>query len=112
MSATLSSATPMTMPGGETVTPPLGAYTLQAVAYSSGTPSGQAVGDLLHIVLGPPGPKDLTTWQWAVERAGADAPCPDGFDPSWAQWPRDGAGGYVCVAVAERASPPSGTGRP
>ncbi len=158
MSATLSSATSMVTPAGSAATPPPGAYTLRAVGY--GEQGTQNRGDLLHIVLGPPGTKDLTTWlqsvarpskdsqcprghdpswaqwpndgaggyvcdrtiyayypdepvrgpgwdsaapewQWSVERAGADAPCPEGFDPSWAQWPRDGAGGHVCVMLAD-----------
>lgn len=52
-------------------------------------------------VRGPGWDSAAPEWRWSVERAGVDAPCPEGFDPSWAQWPRDGAGGYVCVGLAE-----------
>lgn len=40
-----------------------------------------------------------TAWQVAVGRADAQAPCPQGWTPSWAQWPNDGAGGFVCSSA-------------
>ena len=160
MSAVLSTDTVVTAAGGGTVRIPTGHYTLQAIGFDDAQPTPwQVRGAPLHIYIGPPGTKDLTTWlqsvarpsadaacprgytpswaawpneatggyvcnktvyayypdepvrgpgwdsaatqwQWSVERAGANAPCPDGFDPSWAQWPRDGRGGYVCVGDA------------
>lgn len=36
------------------------------------------------------------SWYQAYERFGSDTPCREGWDPSWAQWPRDGAGGWTC----------------
>ncbi len=35
-------------------------------------------------------------WLLAIGRASAAATCPDGTEPSWAQWPNDGSGGYTC----------------
>lgn len=43
-----------------------------------------------------PGSKDLTVWYQSIARGSADATCPEGYNPSWAQWPNDGAGGWVC----------------
>ena len=43
------------------------------------------------------GGPDGTVWQLATARASADAPCPDGYGGSWAQWPNAGTGGWVCV---------------
>ena len=37
-----------------------------------------------------------TPWLQSVGRAAVDAPCTSGYDPSWAQWPNNGAGGFVC----------------
>jgi hypothetical protein len=35
-------------------------------------------------------------WFQSVARGRDDADCPDGYLPGWAQWPDDGAGGFVC----------------
>ena len=39
---------------------------------------------------------DLTIWHKSVGRDGSEATCPEGHQPSWAQWPNDGTGGFVC----------------
>lgn len=36
------------------------------------------------------------SWYQATKRNAPDAPCPDGSDPSWAEWPNDGTGGWTC----------------
>lgn len=36
------------------------------------------------------------SWYQATKRNAPDAPCPDGLDPSWAEWPNDGTGGWTC----------------
>lgn len=41
---------------------------------------------------GPP-----NAWLRMIVRPDKDGACPDGWGPSWAQWPNGGAGGYVCV---------------
>jgi hypothetical protein len=47
----------------------------------------------------PPTP-DLSqvppSWFQATQRGGPAAPCPDGTDPSWAEWPNDRTGGWTC----------------
>lgn len=40
--------------------------------------------------------RDTRQWFQQVVRSSADATCPDEFNPSWAQWPNGGAGGWVC----------------
>jgi surface protein len=35
-------------------------------------------------------------WLQAYERPGPNASCVEGWNPSWAQWPADGRGGYTC----------------
>jgi len=39
---------------------------------------------------------DRTIWYQSIGRDNASSPCADGWEPSWAQWHHDGAGGYVC----------------
>jgi hypothetical protein len=94
MSAVLSTGTTVSVATGGTTTLPSGSYTLQAIGYD--LPDWQVRGALLSIVIGPTGTKDLTVWHQSVQRPSQDAACPRGYDPSWAQWPNDGAGGYVC----------------
>ena len=36
------------------------------------------------------------TWFQAYSRPSADAPCQDGWYPSYAQWPNEGLGGWTC----------------
>ena len=95
-SSTLSAATPMFTAAGDPASPPAGPYVLQAVSYTNGTPAISPIGDLLHVVLGPPGSRDLTTWLQSVARPSAEASCARGYSPSWDLWPNDGTGGYVC----------------
>lgn len=42
-----------------------------------------------------------TPWQQSVARSSAEAECPDGYDPGWAQWPNDGSGGFVCNRTSQ-----------
>ena len=35
-------------------------------------------------------------WVQSLARPTADAPCPAGWAPTWAEWPNDHLGGYVC----------------
>ena len=93
MSAVLSTTSQVEPAGGGTATIAAGHYVLQAVAY---TPDLRLIGDPLRIYIGPTGERDLTIWHQSVERPSADAACPRGYQPSWAQWPSGGAGGYVC----------------
>ncbi|MBI1350236.1 MAG: hypothetical protein GC156_03875 [Actinomycetales bacterium] len=62
-----------------------GTYTLEATGLATGG-----------------SPMDLTPWLKAYARGGQDVTCEDGWSPSWAQWPNDGQGGWVCEK-SERA---------
>ena len=39
---------------------------------------------------------DMTLWQQSIGRSSSDAGCPSGYSASWAQWPNDNKGGWVC----------------
>ena len=39
---------------------------------------------------------DKTLWQQSIGRISSDAACPTGYSASWAQWPNDNKGGWVC----------------
>ena len=39
---------------------------------------------------------DMTMWQQSIGRSSSDAACPTGYSASWAQWPNDRKGGWVC----------------
>jgi len=36
------------------------------------------------------------SWHQSIGRNSSDAECPSGWNPSWAQWPNGGNGGFVC----------------
>jgi hypothetical protein len=40
--------------------------------------------------------RDLSIWHQSTGRANESDSCPMEWEPSWAQWPNDGAGGFVC----------------
>ncbi len=44
-------------------------------------------------------PIDNTIWYQSYGRATADVECASGYTASWAQWPNDRRGGYVCNAA-------------
>ena len=94
-SATLVPGMTVRDSAGHDASLPAGAYSLQAYSdtdNASGTQFGP-VGSLLQISLGS---RDLTIWWQSVGRESDTAPCPSGWKPSWARWPSEGAGGYVC----------------
>jgi hypothetical protein len=39
---------------------------------------------------------DMTLWHQSISRSSSDAACPSGYAASWAQWPNDHKGGWVC----------------
>ena len=45
-------------------------------------------------------------WYQSYGRVSADAVCEDGWYPSWAQWPNDGTGGWVCDREVDDPSVP------
>jgi len=72
---------------GVTVGLPAGRYSLQATADG---------GDSNIVQIDIFGGKDLTIWYQSYGRSASESACTDGWQPSWAQWPNDGAGGFVC----------------
>ena len=79
---------PVTDRNGETLGLPAGRYSLQATA-TGGAPSNVVEIDIF-------GDKDLTIWHQAYGRSTSESTCTEGWQPSWAQWPNDGSGGFVC----------------
>ena len=83
-------------PDGNTVPLPAGSYRAEGIRFVQvfGT------GDFFHLgttdfIIGGPDP-DMSTSMQSTARVSADAACSSGWTPSWAQWPNNGAGGYVC----------------
>ena len=77
--------------GGGGSTGPTGASFTVSTARTANTLSGRN-GSVL-ISFNTPG--TAPSWFQAYAR-GASVDCLPGWNPSWAQWPGDGAGGYVC----------------
>ena len=78
---------------------PPGAYgfAMGAVVSFGGSPAAFGTDCLPGILAdgsaGAPGP---ASWWQSVGRHTADAPCPAGWNPSWAEWMNAGKGGFVC----------------
>lgn len=75
---------------GRSVGLPAGRYSVQASA--SGGDS-----NVVQIDVFSRSEKDLTIWQKSYARDASEAACENDWHPSWAQWPNQGAGGFVCV---------------
>ena len=50
----------------------------------------------LSISFSPASATPIPMWQQAIARASGTETCPEDYTPSWAQWPNNGTGGYVC----------------
>lgn len=73
---------------GRTVGLPAGSYAVQAKD-SHRVPTNIVTADVF-------GGSDLTIWHQSHARHAQDAQCQEGWQPSWAQWPNAGTGGFVC----------------
>ena len=40
--------------------------------------------------------RNLSIWLLSIGRASVEATCPEGYGASWAEWPNNGKGGWVC----------------
>lgn len=78
---------------GATIGLPAGRYTLQVTEYASGA---RDTVDPVQIHVFSTSAPDLTVWQQSYGRADSGGSCGSGWQPGWAQWPGDGAGGFVC----------------
>jgi hypothetical protein len=70
---------------------PAGRYTLQVDGLGSDD------SNVVEIDVYSTSERDLTIWHQAYAREDPVKPCESTWHPSWAQWPNDGAGGFVCV---------------
>jgi hypothetical protein len=54
---------------------------------------------LIYAFAPPTAVRDLTPppWHQSYARGSADEQCLTGWNPSYAMWPNDGKGGWVCV---------------
>lgn len=103
--SSLSTGCVNVMDDDRTVILAAGLYTLVVAAYEA-----IGVGDytgLAYFSLTGPGsislvnsedssPRDLSIWHQSIGRAGPAESCPEGYYGSWAQWPNDNSGGWVC----------------
>jgi len=86
---------PVVNRANQTVGLPPGQYVVQATEYDlDGT--RQRFTNAVSIDIFVSHEKDLTIWHQAYGRSEVESTCTDGWQPSWAQWPNDGAGGFVC----------------
>jgi hypothetical protein len=76
--------TPPGAAGSAAIQVTVGAQTATAAFTYTSTPTPEP-----ELVLPPP-------WFKSFARLLPDAPCPEGWHPSYAQWPFGGTGGYVC----------------
>ena len=80
-------------PAGSTVQLPAGSYRVEGIRFNGTSPFDHT--GTTDFIIGGSDP-DLSTTMQSTARVSADAACSSGWTPSWAQWPSDGAGGYVC----------------
>jgi hypothetical protein len=71
---------------------PAGRYRVQVTDYTPfASRSNSIVIDVFNV-----SEKDLTIWHQSHGREESGSPCEEGWQPSWAQWPNEGMGGFVC----------------
>jgi len=95
-SVEISAGAPVKMPDFSDSTLPAGEYLLQAIRFVGF--GSLPIGDPASVVIA--GSRDLSIWHQSVGRESADSRCPAGWQSSWAQWPGEGAGGFVCNAYS------------
>ncbi|MBI1352183.1 MAG: hypothetical protein GC156_13840 [Actinomycetales bacterium] len=86
-----------------TTIPANGNYRFVFVSGTYDASGGQAAGAYLYIAniyagvnfFQEPG-QTPPPWLQAYGRADSSVSCEDGWNPSWAEWPGDGSGGYTC----------------
>ena len=84
----------------DAVSLPAGTYRMRVVRFGglSGTPLYFPLAETFTVEIRalPGGERDLSIWHQSIGREDADSRCPRDFTASWAQWPNDGQGGFVC----------------
>lgn len=79
---------------------PAGTYKMRVVRFAgtSGAPFYLPLLETFTVEIGGAAApeRDLSIWHQSIGRESRDSQCPSDFTPSWAQWPNDGKGGFVC----------------
>jgi hypothetical protein len=95
---------------GITITTVLSALNGQGLAIAPGVALGALSNDVAGVsspwavaiiwngprTSGADSEPDMTLWHQSLSRSSSDAACPSGYAASWAQWPNDRKGGWVC----------------
>jgi hypothetical protein len=91
--AVFSAGTQVLDPAGNSVPLPAGTYRAVGIRFE---PSSWVVTlGTADFTIGGSSP-DMSTSMQSTARTSADVTCSSGWTPSWAQWPNNGKGGYVC----------------
>lgn len=91
----LTTSTPVYSPLSSSFVPlPQGRYLMVALGADVESETPGVIGEPMLFTLTDG--MDRTIWYQSIARDDASSACPDGWEPSWAQWHHDGAGGYVC----------------
>jgi hypothetical protein len=82
-------------PDGNTVPLPAGNYRAEGIRFLYILGPAFVHTGTTDFTIGGSSP-DMSTSMQSTARVSADVTCSSGWVPSWAQWPGDGKGGYVC----------------
>jgi hypothetical protein len=82
-------------PDGNTVPLPAGSYRAEGIRFLDILGPTFLHTGTTDFIVGGSSP-DMSTSMQSTVRASADATCSTGWIPSWATWPNNGKGGYVC----------------
>jgi hypothetical protein len=82
-------------PDGNTVPLPAGNYRAEGIRFLDILGPAFLHTGTTDFTIGGSSP-DMSTSMQSTARISADVTCSSGWTPSWAQWPNNGKGGYVC----------------
>jgi hypothetical protein len=82
-------------PDGNTVPLPAGSYRAEGIRFLYILGPAFLHTGTTDFTIGGSSP-DMSTSMQSTARVSVDATCSSGWSPSWAQWPNNGKGGYVC----------------
>ena len=82
-------------PDGNTVPLPAGSYRAEGIRFLDILGPAFLHTGTTDFTIGGSSP-DMSTSMQSTARTSADVTCSSGWIPSWAQWPGNGKGGYVC----------------
>jgi hypothetical protein len=82
-------------PDGNAVPLPAGSYRAEGIRFLDILGPAFLHTGTTDFTIGGSSP-DMSTSMQSTARVSVDATCSSGWSPSWAQWPNNGKGGYVC----------------